>query len=113
MLAEMEKFSIVTAFNKPLVISEFGAGAKGGKRGGPLAVWSEDYQARVYRQQLKMLANSPALRGLSPWILKDFRAPYRLNTEMQDYWNRKGLLSETGEEKLAFKVMSDYYQSRP
>jgi beta-glucuronidase len=60
-----------------------------------------------------MQANSPALRGLSPWILKDFRAPYRLNTEMQDYWNRKGLLSETDEKKLAFKVMSDYYQSRP
>lgn len=110
MLQEMEKFAIVTPFNKPLVISEFGAGAKQGKRGGPLDVWTEDYQARVYGQQLKMLKNSPALRGLSPWILKDFRAPYRLNTDMQNYWNRKGLLSETGEEKLAFKLMSNYYR---
>ena len=109
MLTEMEKFSIVTTFGKPLVISEFGAGAKQGKRGGPLDVWTEDYQARVYRQQLKMLENSPALRGVSPWILKDFRAPYRLNTKTQDYWNRKGLVSETGKEKLAFKVMSEYY----
>lgn len=109
MLSEMERFSIVTTFSKPLVISEFGAGAKQGKRGGPLDVWSEDYQARVYQQQLKMLENSPALRGISPWILKDFRAPYRLNTVTQDYWNRKGLLSETGQEKLAFKVLSDYY----
>ena len=111
MLKEMEQFTLLTAFNKPLVISEFGAGAKQGKRGGPLDVWSEDYQARVYRQQLKMLSNSPALRGLSPWILKDFRAPYRLNTEIQDYWNRKGLVSEAGEEKLAFRVMSEYYES--
>jgi len=111
MLQEMEKFSIVTNFNKPLVISEFGAGAKHGKRGGPLDIWGEDYQARVYRQQLKMLNNSPALRGISPWVLKDFRAPYRLNTDVQNYWNRKGLLSETGEEKLAFKELSNYYKS--
>lgn len=112
MLSEMEKFSIVTTFGKPLVISEFGAGAKQGRRGGPIDVWTEDYQARVYQQQIKMLENSPALRGMSPWILKDFRAPYRLNTDTQDYWNRKGLVSETGKEKLAFKVMSDYYGSK-
>lgn len=111
MLTEMENFTIVTAFGKPLLISEFGAGAKQGKRGGPLDIWTEDYQARVYRQQLKMLANSPALRGISPWILKDFRAPYRLNTVIQDYWNRKGLVSETGEEKLAFKLMSEHYKN--
>jgi len=111
MLQEMEKFTIVTAFNKPLVISEFGAGAKQGKHGGPLEIWSEEYQARVYQQQLKMLRNSPALRGLSPWVLKDFRAPYRLNTDTQDYWNRKGLLSETGEEKMVFKELSDYYKA--
>jgi len=110
MLQEMENFTIVTSFNKPLVISEFGAGAKQGKRGGPLDIWSEDYQARVYRQQLKMLQNSPALRGISPWVLKDFRAPYRLNTETQNYWNRKGLVSETGKEKLVFKELSDYYK---
>lgn len=109
MLTEMVKFTIDTDFGKPLVISEFGAGAKQGLRGGPLDVWSEDYQARVYRQQLQMLQNSEALRGISPWILKDFRAPYRLNTDKQDYWNRKGLISEQGEEKLAFKVLSDYY----
>lgn len=109
MLTEMPGFTIDTAFDKPLVISEFGAGARQGRRGGPLEIWSEDYQARVYRQQLQMLANSKSLRGLSPWILKDFRAPYRLNTRMQDYWNRKGLLSETGVEKLAFGIMRDHY----
>ncbi|PLW70157.1 glycoside hydrolase family 2 TIM barrel-domain containing protein [Pseudohalioglobus lutimaris] len=113
MLTEMVKFTIDTDFGKPLVISEFGAGAKQGQRGGPLDVWSEDYQARVYQQQLAMLENSEALRGISPWILKDFRAPYRLNTDKQHYWNRKGLLSEEGREKLAFKLLSDYYAEHP
>ncbi|ROS01190.1 beta-glucuronidase [Sinobacterium caligoides] len=110
MLESMEKFSIVTPFNKPLLISEFGAGAKPGLHSKEGEVWSEEYQSKVYVQQLKMLANSSALRGLSPWVLKDFRAPYRLNTDTQDYWNRKGLLSEDGREKQAFQLLADYYR---
>ena len=115
MLKEMEKFSIETTFDKPLIISEFGAGAKQGyfSQAGQSStdVFTEDYQARVYRRQLRMLENSGALRGMSPWILKDFRAPYRLHTGYQDYWNRKGLISETGVKKKAFYVLADYYQS--
>ena len=111
MLSEMDKFTLDTEFDKPVIISEFGAGAKHGVRGDGVTVFSEDYQARVYQSQLRMLDNSPAVRGMSPWILKDFRAPYRLHTQFQDYWNRKGLLSETGEPKLAFQVLADHYAS--
>ncbi len=112
MLREMVNFSIDTKFGKPLIISEFGAGAKQGKHGGPLDVWSEEYQARVYQSQLAMLENIGPLRGLSPWVLKDFRAPYRLQTEVQDYWNRKGLVSESGVKKLAFEVLRESYRQR-
>jgi beta-glucuronidase len=108
-LEHMPLFRIDTEFDKPLVISEFGAGARHGRRGGPLEIWSEDYQARVYTQQLALLAACDAVRGMSPWIIKDFRAPYRLQTQVQEYWNRKGLVSETGEKKLAFGVLRDHY----
>ena len=49
------------------------------------------------------------LRGMSPWILKDFRSPRR-QTAFQQGWNRKGLLSETGQHKLAFEVLADFYR---
>jgi beta-glucuronidase len=111
-LASLPLFRIATKFGKPLIISEFGAGARQGRRGGPVAIWSEDYQARVYVRQLEFLEKSESIRGISPWILKDFRAPYRLNVPVQDYWNRKGLVSETGEKKLAFGVLSDHYADR-
>ena len=111
-LASLPLFRIETAFGKPLIISEFGAGARQGRRGGPVEIWSEDYQARVYARQLEFLAKSPSIRGISPWILKDFRAPYRLNVPVQDYWNRKGLVSETGQKKRAFGVLSDHYAER-
>jgi beta-glucuronidase len=112
MLRSMPLFRIETTFGKPVIISEFGAGALKGRRGGPVDVWSEDYQARVYESQLALLEESVPIRGISPWILKDFRAPYRLNVPIQDYWNRKGLVSETGEKKLAFGVLRDHYARR-
>jgi beta-glucuronidase len=41
--------------------------------------------------------------------LKDFRAPVRVLPGIQDGYNRKGLVSEEGEPKLAFDVLRAYY----
>ena len=57
---------------------------------------SEENQALVYKNNLVMLDNIEALRGVTPWILKDFRSPRRPLPGIQDFWNRKGLLSENG-----------------
>ena len=101
-----------TPYQKPLVISEFGAGAKHGNRGDKAKRWTEDYQADVYRQQIAMLEKIPFLAGTSPWILKDFRSPRRLLPEIQDGWNRKGLVSEHGEKKISFGILSEWYQQK-
>ena len=101
-----------STWNKPLVISEFGAGALYGYRD-PIDKhrFSEDYQADYYRDTLAMADKIPFLAGLSPWILKDFRSPRRQNV-YQKGWNRKGLVSETGQRKLAFSVLADYYAKK-
>lgn len=52
------------------------------------------------------------LRGMTPWILKDFRSPRRPLPGIQDYWNRKGIRSERGEKKAAWHVLHDYYMRR-
>lgn len=98
--------------NKPLIMSEFGAGAPKGKRGGPHDRWTEDYQVTVYEAQFAMMDDIPFLRGLSPWILKDFRTPKRPLAGVQDYFNRKGLISDKGERKLAWDTVSAYYKKR-
>ena len=98
-----------TTYDKPVVISEFGAGAVAGLHGDEDAIWTEEYQAKVYRHNLAMLSRIPFLRGMSPWILKDFRSPRRLLPKIQDGWNRKGLISERGVHKQAFYVLQDYY----
>jgi alpha-L-rhamnosidase len=72
--------------------------------------WTEEYQAAVYRHNIAMIENMPFVQGTTPWILKDFRSPRRPLPGIQDYWNRKGLLSEKGERKLAWKVLNAFYK---
>lgn len=97
-------------YQKPLVMSEFGADALYGHHGDPLTRWTEEYQEDLYRHQLVMLKKIPFLRGTSPWILTDFRSPRRPLPGIQDYWNRKGLISHRGEKKKAFFVMQEWYR---
>ena len=98
--------------NKPVIISEFGAGAKFGLRGDKQDRWTEDYQAYLYEETLKMIDKIDQLSGVSPWILMDFKSPRRVLPEIQEGWNRKGLLSEKGEKKQAFYVLQEYYRSK-
>ena len=99
--------------DKPLIFSEFGADARAGFHD-PVneQKFSEEFQADYYRATLKMADALPTLRGISPWILKDFRSPRRQNPEFQQGWNRKGLISETGQRKQAFDVLAAYYLAR-
>jgi beta-glucuronidase len=97
-------------YQKPLVMSEFGGDALYGHHGDPLMRWTEEYQEDLYRHQLAMLKKIPFLRGTSPWILTDFRSPRRPLPGIQDYWNRKGLISHRGEKKKAFYVMQEWYR---
>jgi len=98
-----------TPYEKPMIFSEFGAGALFGFHGPKHERWTEEYQQHFYHQTLKMTESIPFLRGASPWILKDFRSPRRFHGLYQNFWNRKGLVSETGEKKLAFFVLRDWY----
>jgi len=97
-------------YDKPVIISEFGGGALYGKHGEMYERWTEEYQEAVYVHNLAMIENMEFVKGMTPWILKDFRSPRRPLPGIQDYWNRKGLLSEKGERKLAWKVLHDFYQ---
>jgi beta-glucuronidase len=97
-------------FNKPVMISEFGGDALQGNHGSKDARWTEEYQEELFKESVKMLDKIPQLRGMTPWILADFRSPRRLLPDIQDGWNRKGLISETGDKKKAFFVLQDYYK---
>ncbi len=96
-------------YQKPLIMSEFGGEAPYGNHGDPLTRWTEEYQENVYQHQVNMLKRISFLRGTCPWILMDFRSPRRPLPGIQDFHNRKGLISDRGEKKKAFYVMQNYY----
>lgn len=94
----------------PVVISETGAGAKWGYHGDEDEHWTEEFQAEIYRKQIDAITDNEQISGVSPWILFDFRAPWRQN-EYQRGFNRKGILDQHGRKKLAFHVLRDFYRS--
>lgn len=98
------------SYDKPLIVSEFGGGAKAGLHGPETQRWTEEYQSNLYRHQLGMLNRITQLRGMSPWILMDFRSPVRLLPGIQDGFNRKGLISDQGEKKAAFSIVQKAYK---
>ena len=98
------------SYQKPLVVSEFGGDAKAGLHGAVTERWTEEYQASIFEHQLPMLAKIPQFRGLSPWILMDFRSPMRQLPGLQDLYNRKGLISNLGEKKQAFFFLQKSYR---
>src|SRR5580658_8407538 len=98
--------------DKPIVISEFGAEAPYGNHGDAGTRWTEEYQANFFAHQLAMLNRIPSLAGMSPWVLVDFRSPRRYLAGIQDFHNRKGLISDRGQRKQAFYVLHKFYAQK-
>jgi beta-glucuronidase len=107
--AEMLNYRFNIKYDKPVLITEFGADALGGYHADADTRWSEEYQDTLYRNQFKMLSAIPGLRGMTPWVLVDFRSPRRQHPYFQDGWNRKGLISDDGKKKQAFWTLKNHY----
>ena len=99
--------------DKPVIISESGGEALFGQSGDETVAscWSEDYHAKLYRDNLEMFRHIPNLAGVSPWILFDLRSPFRFHPTNQEGWNRKGLVSDQGKRKKAWYIMHEWYMS--
>lgn len=100
------------AYEKPVIVSELGADALYNLHGDAETRFTEEYQANLFQHQLGMLSRMPQLAGMSPWILMDFRSPRRPLPGIQDYFNRKGLISDRGQKKQAFYILQKFYAER-
>ena len=97
---------------KPVIITETGAGALVGHHGSKSDKFTEEYMERVYKRQVAVIRNLDYVKGLTPWILYDFRASRRYN-RFQKGWNRKGLIADDKHtKKLAFYVLQKFYQEK-
>jgi beta-glucuronidase len=107
---DADKMQWKSTWNKPLIVSEFGGGAPYGRHGDAAEIWTEEYQDNLYQHQLAMIERIPNLAGLTPWVLMDFRSPARMLPGVQDYHNRKGVISNRGQRKMAFYTLQKFYR---
>ncbi len=101
--------------DKPVFISEFGGEAVYGNSDGPpdeAAYWTEEYQEKIYVDQIEMFNSVPNLVGVCPWLLFDYRSLGRMHSVYQKGYNRKGLISEKGGKKKAWYVMKEYFEGK-
>ena len=95
---------------KPVIISEFGADATPGLHGSADDKGTEECQEAIYRKQIEVIRQIPYIKGITPWILFDFRCPRR-TAAIQGYYNRKGLVSsDRTYYKPAFSVLQSFYR---
>lgn len=98
--------------DRPVVISETGADGDSTKQGPERGLFSLDYQDAVYRKQIATLRALDYIKGMSPWILYDFRVERRQGI-FQRGWNRKGLIAaDKTTKKPAFNTLAAYYAER-
>lgn len=109
---ECRNKSFKMGLDKPVIVSEFGGGALQGMHGDSLTRWSEEFQENLYKESIAMFDKIDGLSGMTPWILVDFMSPLRQNPDIQDGWNRKGLISEKGYKKKAFYILQKYYSKK-
>ena len=110
--AECQGKTFKMGLEKPVIVSEFGGGALQGFHGDKATRWSEEFQAYLYEESIAMFDKIDGLSGMAPWILCDFMSPLRQLHQVQDGWNRKGLISEQGKKKQAFYVLKKYYEGK-
>ena len=108
-IADLDKTDWSSDYDKPLIMSEWGGDALFGYHGDAETRFTEEFQEKLYEHQVAMLKRIAFLRGTTPWILKDFRSPRRTLPGIEDYFNRKGLVSDRGEKKKAFFVLQRFY----
>jgi beta-glucuronidase len=97
---------------KPLMISEIGAGAVPGWRDWNAARWSEQYQARLLETVIRhMFIDRERYCGLAIWQFCDVRTSQQVMKALgrPRGFNNKGLMDEYRRPKLAYAVVKAMY----
>lgn len=96
--------------DKPVIITEFGADAYPGHHGTITDKGTEECQRFVFEKQIETMRDIPYIKGMTPWILYDYRTPRRTSV-IEKFYNRKGLLSQDKTyKKPAYYVMQKFYR---
>lgn len=98
---------------KPIIISEFGAGAIYGLRDKTCQKWSEEYQAEVIRENLEVYMNKEEISGTFVWQFADCRVtPEVWFGARAGCRNNKGIVDMYRRPKLAYDVIKEMFNKK-
>lgn len=104
-----ERFAEVGVEGKPLIISEFGAGAVYGHRSFDTVRWSEDYQAKLLEHCITLFRDDPRIAGCYIWQFTDIRTCRDMGLTRARQYNNKGILNEHRNPKAAYFKVKEIY----
>ena len=94
-------------FQKPILVSEFGADTVAGLHGQPALMWSEEYQAEFIRGYLEVARRKDFVIGMHVWNFADFQAVQSIRRV--GGMNLKGVFTRDRKPKLAAHVLREIW----
>ena len=98
-LLSEELDALYARFNKPLIVSEFGADAIPGHHAQPPEMFSEEFQAELLSRYIELFKTKPYIVGEHIWNLCDFKTSQ--STHRAGSLNLKGIFTRDRRPKLA------------
>ncbi len=98
--------------DKPVIVSEFGAGAVPGRHdeGVSPEKFSEEFQAGYIEATWEILLEKPYVAGGMPWCFADFRCSQWGESHPVEGMNLKGVVDYNRNRKLAFDSLKEIYR---
>ncbi|MFV0342868.1 MAG: glycoside hydrolase family 2 protein [Anaerocolumna sp.] len=110
---EMEWIKNSGGEGKPVIVSEFGAGAIYGYRDRSRAKWSEERQADIIQENIEVYQSDDRLTGMYVWQFADCRVTEEggwFATRPRSH-NNKGVVDEYRRPKMAYDVIKSLFES--
>ena len=94
-------------WQRPIILTEFGADTLAGMHGHPDVMWTEEYQAEFIRMHLEVAAARDFVAGMQVWNFADFAAVQSIMRVAG--LNHKGVFTRTRTPKLAAHVLREFW----
>ncbi len=100
----MDRFH--NAFDKGVIMAEFGADAIAGMHTDPAQMFSEEYQCEIIKKQYELMCSKDYIAGTHIWAFADFKTAQSISRILV---NRKGLFTRERQPKMAAHMVKDMW----
>lgn len=97
------------AFEKPMILAEFGADAIAGMHHEPAQMFSEEFQAEIIMKQYQVFKEKTYAVGAHVWNFADFKTAQSISRII---YNRKGVFTRERQPKLAAHKLRELWRDR-